>query len=231
METREDKILKHLYLVHRVARRFADSAGSISLESLRSAGTIGLIKAVDRFDPEQKTQFSSYAVPMITGEIKHYLRDRGWPVKIARPMKETIERINQVERRKLSLSERYPTVDELSHELEIPEEAILEALEARKSFVSVSYEEEPGEDRQYEYDSLQKAAVIPDRHSYYVRNLENRIQIKNALNFLPPVQQNVIILKFFKGMSQQQIALKINVSQMHVSRLLKKSLKALSAYL
>ena len=230
MADREDKILKYLYLVHRIAWRFADSAGNISQESLKSAGTIGLIKAVDRFDPEQKTQFASYAVPMITGEIRHYLRDRGWPVKIARPMKETIERINQAERRKLSHSESYPTVNELSHELEIPEEEIIEALEARKSFVCVSYEEEPGEDRQSGYNSLQKTAVIPDRYSY-VRNVETRIQIKNALNFLPPVQQNVIILKFFKGMSQQQIALKINISQMHVSRLLKKSLKALSAYL
>jgi len=216
-DARERMILENMRLVYRVAGRFAKSIGSGSREGLISAGTIGLIKAVDNFNAKLSNSFTGYAVCMIVGEIKHYFRDRGWPAKISRQLREVITGINQIAGQKLAQEGKYPTVDELSEELQLPEEVIIEGLEAKNVYAPVSFNEA--------YEQSERLKNIS------THEIEDRIEINKALVQLPHIQQMIIVLRFFEGNTQQQIAAKINISQMHVSRLLKKSLGVMAAYL
>lgn len=229
-EERERMILDNLYLVRRVANRFARLMNGCSRESLLSAGTIGLIKAVDNFDKSRSHHFVSYAIPMIVGEIKHFLRDRGWSVKISRQLHKVIGRIDQAEDEKLAHLGRYPTVAELSKELQLPEEVIIEGLEARKAYAPVSFDEEYEEGGQSRYASVQKTDAVNEGFCS-IQEIEDRIEMTRALDRLSPIEQRIIILRFFEGKTQQQVAAIVCISQMHVSRLLEKSLKAMAIHI
>jgi len=228
-EERERVILENLYLVRRVANRFARLMNGCSRESLVSAGTIGLIKAVDNFDESQSNNFIGYAIPMIVGEIRHFLRDRGWSVKISRQLHKTIGRIGQAVDKKLAQLGRYPTVAELGRELQLPEEVIIEGLEARNAYSPVSFGEEYEEGERSRYASVQKMDAV-DEGFRSIQEIEDRIEITKALDRLSPIEQRIIILRFFEGKTQQQIAAIVCISQMHVSRLLGKSLKAMAMH-
>jgi len=232
-EERERMILDNLYLVRRVASRFTRFTklmNGCSKESLISSGTIGLIKAVDNFDESQSHHFVSYAIPMIVGEIKHSLRDRGWSVKISRQLHKTIGRINQAVDKKLAQLGRYPTVAELGRELQLPEEVIIEGLEARNVYFPVSFGEEYEESGQSRYASVPEIDAVNEGFRC-IQEIEDRIEITRALDRLSPIEQRIIILRFFEGKTQQQIAATVCVSQMHVSRLLEKSLKAMAVHI
>ena len=229
-EERERMILENLYLVRRVASRFTKLMNGCSKESLVSSGTIGLIKAVDNFDVSRSNNFIGYAIPMIVGEIKHFLRDRGWSVKISRQLHKTIGRIGQAVDKKLAQLGRYPTVAELGRELQLSEEVIIEGLEARNVYSPVSFGEEYEEGEQSRYASAQKIDAVNEGFRS-IQEIEDRIEITRAVDRLSPTEQRIIILRFFEGKTQHQIAAIVRISQMHVSRLLQKSLKAMAVHI
>ncbi len=210
----------HLPLVEYLARRFRNRGEW--LDDLTQVATIGLIKSIDRFDLERGVEFSTYATPTIVGEIKRHFRDKGWAVRVPRRLQE----------RKLSLTKaigelaqregRAPTVSELAAHLQMSEEEVLEGLESANAYSTVSLDapDSGDEDAPAVADSL---GMIDDA----LEGVEYRESLKPLLERLPPREKKILLLRFFGNMTQSQIAAELGISQMHVSRLLARTLAQL----
>ncbi len=220
---RDELVTMHLPLVYHLARRFRDRGEPH--DDLVQVGTIGLIKAVDRFDPERGAEFSTYATPTILGEIKRHFRDKGWSVRVPRRLQELRMAIT---RATADLSQdlgRSPTVRELAGRLELSEEEVLEGLEAAQSYSALSLDGAGGSG---EDDSATPALVDTlGTHDEALANVEYRETLRPLLAALPDRERQIVLLRFFHNKTQSQIAAEVGVSQMHVSRLLVKALGTL----
>jgi RNA polymerase sigma-B factor len=221
-QMRERLILHHQRLVHYVASRFLGSGET--LDDLVQVGTIGLINALDRYDPAQKVKFSTYAMPTIVGEIKRHFRDKTWQVKVPRWLQELSLNAKKAQQ---TLSTRYgrpPTVREVAEFLGATEDDALEALEIGQIASAVSLDTRL--DPHAGGDSATLMDVIGQLDNA-LRDIEAYADLRRALDCLELRESQVIHLRFFDELSQAKIARKLNISQMHVSRLQQRALTRL----
>jgi RNA polymerase sigma-B factor len=220
---REELITRYLPLVKSLARRFI-SRGQ-PLEDLVQVGSIGLIKAIDRFDLDRGVELSTYATPTILGEIKRYFRDKGWAVKVPRALQDLNVRLNRVIEHMTVDLQRSPTISELAAATQVSEEEVVEALESGRAYSSVSiYSGGGGEDE----ESLELLDCLGQEEPAY-DIFEQRRVLAPAMERLDPRERLILHLRFFEGMTQTQVAARIGISQMHVSRLIRKSIDNLRA--
>ena len=211
----------HLGLAEYLARRFSNRGEP--LDDLVQVASLGLLKAVDRFEPSRGVEFSTYATHTIVGELKRHFRDKGWAVRAPRRMQELYLRLGKVVS---SLSQelgRSPTIPELAAEAQVTEEEVLEALEAGQAYRFSSLDAPSGDE---DGDSLSSQLGQDDPH---LLDAEHRAALSPLLSRLPPREQTILHLRFFEGMTQSEIAGQLGISQMHVSRLLARSLGQLRA--
>jgi RNA polymerase sigma-B factor len=219
---RDELVTLHLPLVHFLARRFRDRGEP--LEDLVQVGTIGLIKAVDRFDPQRGVEFSTYATPTIVGEIKRHFRDKGWAIRVPRRLQELRISLGRATAELSQKSGRAPTVAELAAHLGISEDEVIEGLEGALAYSTTSLDAHVGGDDGDESPSLVDRLGGDDLD---LEAVEYRESLKPLLAALPSRERRILALRFFHGMTQSEIAAEVGISQMHVSRLLAKSLATL----
>src|SRR4051812_5399645 len=218
-EARERLIEQYLPLVRSLARRY--SYRGEQLEDLVQVGCIGLIKAIDRFDIDRGVELTTYATPNIIGEIKRHFRDRGWSVRVPRGLQElNIQLSRLLEELTVQLG-RSPTVAELAKAAEVSEEEVLEALESGRAYSSLSLSAGPGQDDDGDLDPLESLGT--EEHEYEVS--EDRAILEPGFRVLDERERMILHLRFFKGLTQSQIAQQVGISQMHVSRLIRRSLE------
>ncbi len=218
---REELITRYLPLVRSLARRFSSRGQAI--EDLIQVGSIGLIKAIDRFDINRGVELSTYATPTILGEIKRYFRDKGWAVKVPRALQDLNIRLNKVIEQLTVELNRSPTIAELAKASDSTEEEVLEALESGRAYSSLSIYSSGSSD---EDDSLELLDYLGKEESEY-ELVEQRRFLAPAMEQLDERERLILHLRFFEGMTQTQIAARVGISQMHVSRLIRKSIEVL----
>jgi RNA polymerase sigma-B factor len=217
---REILVEEHLPLVRHFARRFSNRGEPF--DDLMQVGTLGLIAAIDRFDPTRGVEFLSFAVPTITGEIKRHFRDQGWSVRVPRRLQELHLSLNTAVGELAQKNGRAPTPSELAEHLGIPREDVLEGLAVANAYRSSSLDERlSGED-----DSPTLAATLGEEDAA-LEGVEYRESLQPLLATIPARERRILILRFFGNMTQSQIAADIGISQMHVSRLLSQTLAKL----
>ena len=222
-QARETYIKGNLRLVLSVLKRFSNH--SENMDDLFQIGCIGLMKSVDNFDPSMEVKFSTYAVPMIVGEIRRYLRDTGSSIRISRSLRDTAYKAI-VARENLSRKTcSEPTLEEISKESGIEVEDIVYALDAMQSPLSL-YDPvyNDGGDTLYVMDQISDKK---NREENWVEHLS----LNDALSTLEPREQSIIRLRFFEGKTQMEVAEEIHISQAQVSRLEKNALRAMEKYL
>ena len=210
---RERLICANTGLVKSLALKFC--AQGYEIEDLMQVGYIGLLKAIDRFDPSYDVMFSTYAVPMILGELKRYLRDDG-AVKVGRQTKQDVRRMRQLSEEFCRRGGRSPKVSELSQLMGESRERILYLIEAQEAMHGPESLDNPdcGTGRQMT-EGFQEDRIV------------DRIFLKRAIENLPERERKVLLLRYFRDMTQQQIADRMGMSQVQVSRLEKKIVKEL----
>ena len=207
-------------LVRSLARRY--SYRGEQLEDLVQIGAIGLIKAIDRFDVNRGVELTTYATPNIIGEIKRHFRDKGWAVRVPRGLQElNIQLSRLIEELTVQLG-RSPTIPELAKAAEVEEEEVLEALESGRAYSSLSLSAgAAGGDDEGELDPLE--SIGTEEHQYEVS--EDRAVLAPGFRVLDERERKILHLRFFDGLTQSQIAQQVGISQMHVSRLIRRSLE------
>ena len=211
---------EHLPLVRHFARRFSNRGEPF--DDLMQVGTLGLIGAIDRFDPTRGVEFLSFAVPTITGEIKRHFRDQGWSVRVPRRLQELHLSLNAAVSELAQKNGRAPTPSELADHLNIPRAEVLEGLAVANAYRSSSLDERlSGEE-----DSPTLAATLGEEDAA-LEGVEYRESLQPLLATIPARERRILILRFFGNMTQSQIAADIGISQMHVSRLLSQTLAKL----
>jgi RNA polymerase sigma-B factor len=217
--TRDELIGRYLPLAQSLARRYQRSGQP--LEDLTQIASIGLIKAVDGFDPERGASFESYAVPTILGELKRYHRDRGWAVRMPRRLQELALRLKDVVPRLSQELGRSPTIAEIAEHSDLSEEEVLEALDAQDAYASLSLDA-PIDDTGERSTLADRIATESD-----LEMVEEWAEFEPHLRELPERERQIIVLRFFKDWTQSEIADELGISQMHVSRLLSQTLRTL----
>ena len=219
MDAREKLVMSHLNLVRFLANKFKNRGEPI--DDLMKVGYLGLLKAIDRFDPARGLEFTTYATPTIMGEIKRHFRDKGWSVRVPRRLQELSAKVNQATDELTTELQRSPTVEEIARYLDVTVDEVLEAMESSSAYSSVPLEA-PGSS-----DSDDAPSVL-DRYASEDSELaftDDRLVIEEALAGFSPREREVIELRFVKGMTQIEIAQKLGISQVQVSRLLRRTLK------
>jgi RNA polymerase sigma-B factor len=214
---REDLVHLHLPLVEHCARRFRNRGEPF--EDLVQVGTIGLIKSVDRFEADRGVEFSTYATPTIIGEIKRYFRDKGWAIRVPRRLQELRMQIVATTAEVTQTLGRSPTPRELAERIGCSVEEIIEGMESSNAYSTLSLDATDGGEETG--GSMLDALGIDDPD---LEHVEVRESIKPMLDQLDPREKRILVLRFFKNMTQTQIAEEIGISQMHVSRLLTRTL-------
>ncbi len=219
---REELVVAHLNLVRFLAMKFVNRGEP--LDDLVQVGTLGLLKAIDRFDTERGVEFTTYATPTIVGEIKRHFRDKGWAVKVPRRLQELNQSVNRsVDALAIELG-RSPTVAELAERLNASEEEILEAQELGQAYNLLSLDSEVGGDGDKKSQTLADTVGMTDTG---MELLEDRANLERAFHVLTGRERVIIYLRFYESVSQTEIAARLQVSQMHVSRLQAKALEKL----
>ncbi|MEU1278500.1 RNA polymerase sigma factor SigF [Streptomyces sp. NPDC005805] len=218
-ELRNQLVRMHLPLVEHLARRFRNRGEP--LDDLTQVATIGLIKSVDRFDPDRGVEFSTYATPTVVGEIKRHFRDKGWAVRVPRRLQELRLALTTATAELSQQHGRSPTVHELAERLGISEEEVLEGLESANAYSTLSLDV-PDTD-----DESPAVADTLGAEDEALEGVEYRESLKPLLEDLPPREKRILLLRFFGNMTQSQIAQEVGISQMHVSRLLARTLAQL----
>jgi RNA polymerase sigma-B factor len=216
---REELVAANLGLARVLARRFVNRGEPY--DDLLQVASIALIKSVDRFDPDRGVEFVTFATTTVLGELKRHFRDKGWAVRAPRRLQELYLELGQAVS---SLSQelgRSPTVAELAPLVGVSEEAVLEAMEAGQGYRSSSIDASNDEQEPL-------SARLGSNDANFV-GIEDRSALVQALSTLPEREQVILALRFFEGLTQSEIAAKVGLSQMHVSRLLTASLKRLRA--
>jgi RNA polymerase sigma-B factor len=219
LAAREQLINQYMSLVRSLARRY--SYRGEQLEDLVQIGAIGLIKAIDRFDLERGVELTTYATPNIIGEIKRHFRDKGWSVRVPRGLQELNVQLSRlIEQLTVQLG-RSPTIPELAKAAGSEEEQVLEALESGRAYSSLSLSTGGSQDDGEELDPLE--SIGSEEHQYEVS--EDRAVLAPGFKVLDERERMILHLRFFEGLTQSQIAQQVGISQMHVSRLIRRSLE------
>jgi len=215
-----DKLVElNLPLARAIARRYAGRGEQ--LDDLVQVASIGLIKAIDRFDLERGVELTTYATPNIIGEIKRHFRDKGWSVRVPRGLQELNVQLSRlIEQLTVQLG-RSPTIAELAKAANVEEEEVLEALESGRAYSSLSLSTGGGGDDDGDLDPLE--SIGTEEHAYEVS--EDRAVLAPGFRVLDDRERKILHLRFFKGLTQSQIAQQVGISQMHVSRLIRRSLE------
>ena len=221
---RDELILEHIGLARSLARRYSGRGESV--DDLEQVATVGLLKAVERFDPERGLAFTTFAVPTITGEIKRHFRDRGWATRVPRGLQDLALRLTRTVQELGHELGRSPSVDELATALEVSTEMVLEAMEANRSY-SASSLDAPGSDG----DNASGLDRVLGDHDPGMEAVEREMVVRDLLETLSERDRLIVQLRFYEGLTQSEIAERINISQMHVSRLLARALSALRGQL
>jgi RNA polymerase sigma-B factor len=218
---RDGLVSLHLPLVEHCARRFRNRGEPF--EDLVQVGTIGLIKAVDRFEPDRAVEFSTYATPTIIGEIKRHFRDKGWAIRVPRRLQELRMQIGATAAELTQTLGRSPTPRELADSLGCSVEEIVEGIESGNAYATLSLDatDEGGEEGGV---SMLEMMGLDDEG---LEQIEIRESIRPLLEALPVREKRILLLRFFSNKTQSEIAAEIGVSQMHVSRLLSRTLDRL----
>jgi RNA polymerase sigma-B factor len=219
LEARERLIEQYLPLVRSLARRY--SYRGEQLEDLVQVGCIGLIKAIDRFDVERGVELTTYATPNIIGEIKRHFRDKGWSIRVPRGLQELNVRLSHLIEDLTVQLERSPTIPELAKAAGVEEEEVLEALESGQAYATLSLSAPALGDDNSDLDPLESLGQI--EHEYEVS--EDRAVLAPGLKILDDRERRILQLRFYEGLTQSQIAQQIGISQMHVSRLIRRALE------
>ncbi len=223
LAAREQLIEQYMSLVRSLARRY--SYRGEQLEDLVQIGAIGLIKAIDRFDLDRGVELTTYATPNIIGEIKRHFRDRGWAVRVPRGLQELNVQLSRLIEQLTVQFGRSPTIPELAKAASVEEEEVLEALESGRAYSSLSLSSGGGSDEDGELDPLESLGEI--EHQYEVS--EDRAVLAPGFRVLDDRERTILHLRFFDGLTQSQIAQQVGISQMHVSRLIRRSLEKIRA--
>lgn len=217
---RDELIERYIPLAESLARRYQHSGQP--LDDLVQVASIGLLKAVDRFDPERGVTFESYAIPTILGELKRYHRDQGWSVRMPRRLQEhTLLIKDSIPLLSQDLG-RSPTIAEIAGHSQLSEEEVLEAMDAQDAYASISLDAPIDEDSE---GSTLSDRLATDVEEYEIA--EEWAEFEPHLNALPERERTIIVLRFFRDWTQSQIAQELGISQMHVSRLLSQTLQKL----
>ncbi|MGQ0573293.1 MAG: RNA polymerase sigma factor SigF [Pseudonocardia sp.] len=208
----------YLPVVQHIARRF--SGRGEPADDLEQAGTVGLINAVDRFEPDRGVDFLSYAVPTITGEIRRHFRDRTWSMRVPRRLKDLQSSINGAVGPLSQELGRAPRPSEIAARLGIPAEEVVEGLDAQRAYRSSSLDELVSGADTTLTDTLGAADAELEKVEY-------RQTLAPLLDELPDRERTILVLRFFGNMTQTQIADRVGISQMHVSRLLAQTVAGL----
>src|SRR5437588_1256383 len=219
LHAREQLIEQYMSLVRSLARRY--SYRGEQLDDLVQIGAIGLIKAIDRFDLTRGVELTTYATPNIIGEIKRHFRDRGWAVRVPRGLQELNVQLSKlVEQLTVQLG-RSPTVPELAKAAGVQEEEVLEALESGRAYSSLSLSQGGGTEDGEELDPLESLGEI--EHQYEVS--EDRAVLAPGFKVLDERERRILHLRVREGPTQATIAQHVGISQMHVSRLIRRALE------
>mgnify|MGYP000432106459 FL=1 len=208
---RDELISDHLGLVTHVARKFANRGEP--LDDLIQVGTIGLIKAIDRFEPDKGFEFSTFAMPTIVGEIKRYFRDKTWAVRVPRRLQELGASVTKAVTELSQQLDRSPTVQEIADHLKLELDDVVEAINANSAYSTVSLDTA--------FDP--EAPSLGDRFGSVdeaLEGVEYRESLKPLLLALPEREKDILVMRFFENRSQTEIARTLGISQMHVSRIL-----------
>ena len=220
LAARDGLVTLHLPLVEHCARRFRNRGEPF--EDLVQVGTIGLLKSTDRFDLERAVEFSTYATPTIIGEIKRYFRDKGWAIRVPRRLQELRMQIGAATAELTQSLGRSPTPRELAGAIGCSVEEIIEGIESSNAYSTLSLD--ATDDAEDGGGSMLDAIGVMDEN---LEHVEIRESLKPLLDALEPREKKILLLRFFKNRTQTQIAEEIGVSQMHVSRLLTRTLDQL----
>jgi RNA polymerase sigma-B factor len=223
-QARDQLVERFLPLARQLARRY-QRAGE-PLDDLMQVASMGLIKAIDRFDPEREIAFSSYAVPTILGEIKRHFRDRTWAVRVPRDLQELTLRVDRAVGQLSEELRRQPSVSELAAAVGADEEQVLEALQAGGAYRAVSIDAPRGSTGDEESATLAESVGI-DEDGF--DRAEDRATLANLLATVTPREREVLRMRFEEDMTQAEIGAVIGVSQMQVSRVIRQALSRLRA--
>ena len=215
---RDELIMSHLNLVRFLASKFKNRGEP--LDDLIQVGTIGLIKAIDRFDPARGLEFTTYATPTILGEIKRHFRDKGWSIRVPRRLQELSAKVNQATDDLTKELQRSPSTEEVAAKLGVSVDEVLEAMESSGAYSSVPLEAGGSDD--------EDAPAVIDHYASVDENLaasDDRMVIEDTIRDFSPREREVIRMRFVEGLTQVEIAKRLGVSQVQVSRLLRRTLK------
>jgi RNA polymerase sigma-B factor len=215
---REELVRRFLPLAEYLARRF--SGRGEAHDDLAQVASLGLLNAIDRFDLDRDVQFSTYAAVTIVGELKRHFRDKGWAIRVPRRLQEVGLRVNHVLPDLTQELGRAPTVDEIAARCGATSEEVLEAMEASQAYSTSSLDAPLGEEGAAPIDVLGADDVS-------LTVLEEWATVAPAVRDLPQRERTVLYLRFFRGLTQSEIAREVGVSQMHVSRILSQTLRLL----
>jgi RNA polymerase sigma-B factor len=218
---REELTQRFLPLARKLARRY--SGAHEPFDDLLQVASLGLVKAIDRFDVSRGTAFSSFAVPTILGELKRYFRDLGWSVHVPRGAQELALKVEDARQKLMTKTGRPPSVQDLAQYLELSLEDVLEALETSGAHHTASLDS-PRDDGEEETGTLADAFGAIDERFELV---DARVTIAAAAQHLGARERHVLVLRFVEDLTQSQIASMIGVSQMQVSRILRRALEQL----
>lgn len=216
---RDELVNSHIRLAEHLARRFTNRG--VPLDDLVQVASLGLVKAIDRFDPNRGLEFSTFATPTIAGELKRHFRDRGWAIRVPRRIQELHVEINTVVGQLTQRLGQSPTITELARATGTSEEDVIEAIEASRAYQSTSIDATLGPD---DSRTVQSMLGAEDER---LDLAETRAVLDELIHTLPKREQLMLRLRFWDEMTQSEIADRLGVSQMHVSRLLTKSLAVL----
>ena len=202
-----------------LARRYSGRGEPLS--DLTQVATVGLIKAIDRFEPDRGVDFAAYAIPTVIGEIKRHFRDRTWLIRVPRRLQELRIDITTANSELTHTLDRSPTVSDIAAHLKITEEEVLEGLEGARAYSATSLSQPAGDDTTTELGDT----FGSEDHEFELAEL--RIALGPALASLDERAQRILSLRFYGNLTQQEIAAQVGISQMHVSRLITKALESL----
>src|SRR3954470_8289815 len=217
VDARQQLIERHIDFVRRLARRYARRGEQ--LDDLTQVGCVGLIKAIDRFDGSFGASLTTYAAPNILGEIKRHFRDRGWSVRVPREVQELNVKLTRVVDELTTKLGRSPSVVELAAATGATAEQVLEALESSSAYSALSLSEGPDADE----DGGGPMEALGEEDEHFEQS-EQRITLATGIQRLPARERAILHLRFFEGLTQSEIADRVGISQMHVSRLIRNSL-------
>ena len=220
---REALVERHLPLVRSLARRYAGRGEA--LEDIEQVGTIGLIKAIDRYELSREVALTTYATPNVVGEIKRHFRDKAWTIRVPRHLQELNGKLSKsIERLTITLA-RSPTIAEIAAEVDATPEDVLEALEAGAAYSPASLSVGPSPDG--DLDPLETIGTVDEQFEL----ADHRTVLEPALGGLSPREREILRQRFDEGLTQTEIAERVGISQMHVSRLIRKSLEQMRSRL